>query len=66
MIALELEDDPEASFSRRVHRELLLRGFVLVQRPGLNVLRIDPALTIELEHIERFLEALEDVLTQEL
>lgn len=66
MLALELEDDPEASFSRRVHRELLLRGFVLAQRPGLNVLRIDPALTIDLEHIERFLETLEDVLTREL
>jgi acetylornithine aminotransferase len=65
MIALELEDDPQASFTRRVHRALFERGFIVAQRPGLNVLRIDPPLTIEREHVERFLEALEDVLTEE-
>jgi acetylornithine aminotransferase len=65
MIALELEDDAQASFTRRAHRELLQRGFVLAQRPGLNVLRIDPPLTIEREHVERFLETLEDVITNQ-
>ena len=43
-------------------RELVRRGFVVAQRPGLNVLRLDPALTIEREDITRFLAALEDVL----
>jgi acetylornithine aminotransferase len=64
MVAVELEDDPEASFTRHAHGELVRRGFVLARRPGLNVLRIDPALTIERGDIEGFLEALEAVLAR--
>ena len=59
-----MEDDGEASLTIRTHRELVHRGFVLARRPGLNVLRIDPALTIEREDIEAFLETFEDVLTE--
>jgi acetylornithine/N-succinyldiaminopimelate aminotransferase len=62
MIALELADDPDGSLAARTHRELLQRGFIVAQRPGLNVLRIDPPLTVERADIKRFLEALEDVL----
>jgi acetylornithine aminotransferase len=62
MVAVELDDDPQASFTTRVHRELVRRGFILARRPGLNVLRLDPALTIERRDIESFLEALEAVL----
>jgi acetylornithine/N-succinyldiaminopimelate aminotransferase len=62
MIALDLADDPDGSFAARTHRELLQRGFIVAQRPGLNVLRIDPPLTIERGDIEAFLEALEDIL----
>jgi acetylornithine aminotransferase len=62
MVAVELEDDPKASFTTHAHRELVRRGFILAQRPGLNVLRLDPALTIGRADIEGFLEALEAVL----
>jgi acetylornithine aminotransferase len=64
MIALELVDDAEASFTIRTHRELVGRGFVLGRRPGVNVLRLDPALTIDRKDIEDFLETLEDVLAE--
>ena len=63
MIALELEDDTECSFTIRTHRELVRRGFVLGRRPGVSVLRLDPALTIDLKDIEDFLGTLEDVLS---
>ena len=63
MIALELEDDAEASFTVETHRELLRRGFVLGRRPGVNVLRLDPALTIDRRDIAAFLRTLEDVLS---
>jgi len=62
MIAVELKDDAEASASARTQAELLRRGFIVARRPGLNVLRIDPPLTIERDDLERFLEAFEAVL----
>jgi 4-aminobutyrate aminotransferase-like enzyme len=62
MIGLELHDDQETSITTKVHRELVNRGFVLCRRPGFNVLRIDPALTIDQKEIEDFLKVLEDVL----
>jgi 4-aminobutyrate aminotransferase-like enzyme len=36
----------------------------LGRRPGVNVLRLDPALTIDRKDIEDFLETLEDVLAE--
>jgi acetylornithine aminotransferase len=62
MVAIELDDDPEASVSVRTQRDLLRRGFVVGRRPGVGVLRLDPSLTIDREDIEGFLEALEAVL----
>ena len=38
-------------------------GYILAQRPGLNVLRLDPSLTIEHGDIEGFLEVFEQVLS---
>jgi len=63
MVGLELKDDPEASFTIRTHRELVRRGYVLGRRPGVNVLRLDPSLTIGQNDIEGFLETFEAVLT---
>jgi acetylornithine aminotransferase len=62
MIAVELEDEPAAV---RVHRRLACRGYVAARRPGLNLLRLDPSLTIELADIEGFLKTLEEILAQE-
>lgn len=63
MVAVELNDDPENSFTIRTHRELVGRGYVLGRRPGVSVLRLDPSLTIDRKDIENFLETFEAVLT---
>jgi 4-aminobutyrate aminotransferase-like enzyme len=63
MAAVELVDDAEAARAIRVHRELVRCGYVLARRPGLRVLRIDPALTIERDDLEGLMAAFEDVLT---
>jgi len=62
MIAVELSDDPDASFTARVWPELVRRGFVVSRRPGLSVLRLDPALTIERRDLGNFLATFEEVL----
>jgi 4-aminobutyrate aminotransferase-like enzyme len=46
MTAIELRDDDRASRTTRIHRALVRQGYILAQRPGLNVLRMDPILTI--------------------
>lgn len=63
MIAIDLQDDSGASFTTYAHKELVKRGYVILQRPGTNTLRLDPSLTIEMEHIEGFLTALEEILS---
>jgi acetylornithine aminotransferase len=65
IVAIELEGDAARPFAARVHRELVRRGFVLALRPGTNVLRLDPSLTIERADIEGFLAALEAVLEEQ-
>jgi acetylornithine/N-succinyldiaminopimelate aminotransferase len=65
MMAVELVDDAQARRTTRTHRALVRRGYILAQRPGLNVLRLDPSLTIEKRDIEGFLEAFEDVLVHD-
>ena len=62
MIALAL-NDPDGSFTTRTHQELVRRGYIVGRRPGVNVLRIDPSLTIDQDDIVGFLETLEAVLT---
>jgi acetylornithine aminotransferase len=63
MVVLVLKDDSQATFATYVQKELVRRGFVLARRPGTNVLRLDPALTIERQDVDQFLETLEVVLT---
>lgn len=62
MIAVELEDGPGVPFTVATHRELVDHGYIPGRRPGVNVLRLDPALTIEIEDIEGFLAATREVL----
>jgi len=66
LVALEMKDDEQASYTRYVQAELLRHGYLVAQRPGLNILRVDPSLTVERRDIEGFLAVLEDVLTGEL
>lgn len=60
MVAVELNGDPETT--AKVRQALLDNGFVVAQRPGLSVLRLDPALTISREDLEGFIRTLEAVL----
>ena len=62
MIALELAGDPEAAYTARARQALLDQGFIVAQRPGLNVIRLDPALTMEMTDLKDFLSALAQVL----
>jgi acetylornithine aminotransferase len=64
MIAVELEDDPATTQAIRAHEELLRRGFIVGRRIGAPVLRLDPALTVEREDIETFLEVFDRVLAE--
>lgn len=64
MAAVELVDDARASRTTRVFRSLLREGFIVVQRPGLNVLRMDPPLTIGHDDLEAFLECFERVVSE--
>jgi acetylornithine aminotransferase len=65
MAAVDLEDDAAASYTAAVHHELVNRGYVVARRPGLNVLRIDPALTVERADIEGFLATFDDILAEQ-
>jgi acetylornithine aminotransferase len=62
MVALDLADDPQGERALQAQRGLAQRGYILARRPGLNVLRLDPSLTIEKEDIAGFLEAFEALL----
>jgi acetylornithine/N-succinyldiaminopimelate aminotransferase len=62
MLAVDLHDDEQAGRTTRIHRALVRRGYVLAQRPGLNVLRLDPALTIDKADLEGFLKVLAEML----
>jgi acetylornithine aminotransferase len=62
LVAIELEDGPEETLTRKALAGMLDRGFVLARRSGFAILRADPPLTIEAEDIEAFLAALEEVL----
>jgi acetylornithine aminotransferase len=64
MAAVELTDGPGAPFTAQVRRSLLENGYVVAQRPGLNVLRLDPGLTIDEADIMGFLAALEEILNR--
>lgn len=57
MIAIELKKN-----SLFVFEELLKLGFISAKRPNAEVLRIDPALTIEKPTIDLFLKALSETL----
>ncbi|UCH85121.1 MAG: aminotransferase class III-fold pyridoxal phosphate-dependent enzyme, partial [Candidatus Latescibacterota bacterium] len=63
MAAVDINEDADASVTIRIHRELVRRGYVVGRRPGINVLRLDPSLTIEESDIQGFLATFESVLT---
>jgi acetylornithine/succinyldiaminopimelate/putrescine aminotransferase len=63
MIAVEFNRNGE-SFAAFVRLELLERGFIVAQRPGSNVLRIDPSLTVEESDIKEFLVTFKSIVSE--
>jgi len=64
MIAVEFDSDVDPRLSERLHLELARRGYILTHRPGHNVLRLDPCLTIEREDLAGFLDVLAELLAE--
>lgn len=62
MAGVSLGGGESDGYARRVHRELIERGYLVCLRPGVGVLRIDPALTVERGDVESFLETFEDAI----
>jgi len=57
MIAIELKKN-----AREVYEELLKKGFIVAKRPNSEVLRLDPALTIEKSTLDSFINVIKDLL----
>ena len=62
MMAIEFLPDPDRSLAALVNEELLRRRIILVKRPHHEILRMDPALTVEEAQIDIFLESMEEIL----
>jgi acetylornithine aminotransferase len=56
MIAIELKKN-----AQWVYDELLKKGFIVAKRPNAEVLRLDPALTIETDSLDLFIDALKNL-----
>lgn len=57
MLAIELNKN-----AREVYEELLKQGFIVAKRPNSEVLRLDPALTVEKSTLDMFLKAFEKLI----
>jgi acetylornithine/N-succinyldiaminopimelate aminotransferase len=57
MLAIEFHKD-----AMLIYEKLLEEGFIVCKRPNAEVLRLDPALTIEMETLEMFMDVLEKIL----
>lgn len=64
MLAIQLKDAADTQLTIHTQQELARRGYLVARRSGLNILRLDPALTIERGDIESFLDELEDILSK--
>jgi len=62
--AIELNDNSDRAFTSAIYHSLVEKGYVLIQRHGTNVLRLDPCLTIGLEEIKGFLEVFDALLNE--
>jgi acetylornithine/N-succinyldiaminopimelate aminotransferase len=61
MVAVEFEKAAGKSWAELVNAELLKRNIILVKRPGFEVFRMDPALTIDHRDIEYFLTSMRSI-----
>lgn len=64
MIAIEFDENEKYSFADAINEELLQRNIIVNKIPGHEVLRIDPALTIEDKHVDYFLSSIEEIISK--
>ena len=64
MIAVEFEKNGNLSYAEKINLELLKRKIILVRKPGSEVIRIDPCLTIEKQEIDYFLNSMEEIISK--
>lgn len=64
MIAIEFEKNDKFSFAQMINNKLLEKHIILVKRPGYEVIRIDPSLTIDLKDVELFLNCFEEIIME--
>ncbi len=62
MIAVELGELVANDLAGEIYRQCLQQGFIIARRPGLNVFRIDPPLTIGRKDTDDFLESFDRIL----
>lgn len=55
MLAIELQDNESFENTIFVQNELFRKGYIIARRPGTNVLRMDPALTIPESYLKNFI-----------
>lgn len=59
MLAIEFKKD-----AQQVYEELLMSGFIVAKRPNAEVLRLDPALTVDKSSIESFLQIFAEIIAK--
>ena len=62
MIAVEFAGSADKLLAQKIQRRLLTAGFVVANRPGFEVIRIDPPLTVSQEQIDAFLANFRQIL----
>ena len=63
MIAVEFEDIDNHLIAPTIQQRLLTNGYIVANRPGFNVIRIDPPLTVSKEQIDAFMDNFQHILT---
>lgn len=62
MVGAVFEDDQGGEETTQLQRRLAEHGFIVGRRPGTGVLRLDPALTVDAQDLDRFVETLRSIL----
>jgi 4-aminobutyrate aminotransferase-like enzyme len=55
-VAIEFEGEANNVLAATIQQRLLSNGFIVPSRPGFNVIRIDPPLTVSKKDIDSFIE----------
>lgn len=64
MIVIEFHNNPKSFSLNSVFHQLLENGFIVGYKPAANLLRLYPPLNIEIEHINQFIQNLDNILSR--